>query len=107
MEQVVREEKVNEAQIELDRKCVEVIAKRQPTALSICARLSVPCRRSMISNASATRSRKSPACPAISGVERFQHLRLNEARHIGALVQDMLKEALNAFARLDVIAAAR
>ena len=37
--------------------------------------------------------------------ERFQHLRLNEASAHRRLAQEMLKEALNAFARLDVIAA--
>jgi phosphate transport system protein len=37
--------------------------------------------------------------------ERFQLLRLNEVKHIGVLAQDMLKEALNSFARLDIVSA--
>jgi hypothetical protein len=56
VEVVLREEKrVNDKQLELDRKGMEIIARRQPAT---CVRLSAQCRQSMTLNASATRSKK-------------------------------------------------
>ena len=106
VEQVVREEKrVNDAQIELDRKCVEVIAKRQPTAVDLRQIVGTMQAVNDLERIGDEIKKIALRAQQFQASERFQHLRLNEARHIGALVQDMLKEALNAFARLDVIAA--
>ncbi len=106
VEAVVREEKrVNDAQIELDRKSMEVIAKRQPAAVDL---RQIVCTMQAVNDLERIGDEvKKIALRAqqFQASERFQHLRLNEARHIGALAQEMLKEALNAFARLDVIAA--
>jgi phosphate transport system protein len=103
---VLREEKrVNDKQLELDRKAMEIIAKRQPAAVDL---RQIICTMQAVNDLErigdeikkvAQRSRQFQAS------ERFQLLRLNEVKHIGVLAQEMLKEALNAFARLDVIAA--
>jgi phosphate transport system protein len=103
---VVREDKrVNDMQIEIDRKGMEIIAKRQPTAVDL---RQILCTMQAVTDLErigdeikkiAQRSKQFQAS------ERFQSLRLNEVKHIGALVQSELKDALNAFARLDVIGA--
>lgn len=106
VEVVVREEKrVNEAQIELDRKSMEVIAKRQPAAVDL---RQIVCTMQAVNDLERIGDEvKKIALRAqqFQASERFQHLRLNEAKHIGVLAQGMLKETLDAFARLDVIAA--
>jgi len=103
---VVREEKrVNDKQLELDRKSMEIIAKRQPTAVDL---RQIVCTMQAVNDLERIGDEiKKIAMRAkhFQASERFQHLRLNEAKHIGALAQDMLKETLNAFARLDVISA--
>ncbi|MEO7254069.1 MAG: phosphate signaling complex protein PhoU [Casimicrobium sp.] len=106
VEVVLREEKrVNEKQLELDRKGMEIIARRQPAAVDL---RQIICTMQAVNDLErigdeikkvAIRARQFQAS------ERFQLLRLNEVKHIGTLAQDMLKEALNAFARLDVISA--
>jgi phosphate transport system protein len=106
VEAVVREDKrVNDMQIEIDRKGMETIAKRQPAAVDL---RQIVCTMQAVTDLErigdeikkiAERSKQFQAS------ERFQNLRLNEVKHIGALVQSSLKDALNAFARLDVIGA--
>ena len=106
VEVVLREEKrVNEKQLELDRKGMEIIARRQPTAVDL---RQIICTMQAVNDLErigdeikkvAQRARQFQAS------ERFQLLRLNEVKHIGSLAQEMLKEALDAFARLDVILA--
>jgi phosphate transport system protein len=102
---LLEEKRVNDKQLELDRKGLEIIAKRQPAAVDL---RQIICTMQAVNDLErigdeikkvAQRSRQFQAS------ERFQLLRLNEVKHIGSLAQDMLKEALNAFARLDVIAA--
>ena len=103
---VVREEKrVNDKQLELDRKSMEIIAKRQPTAVDL---RQVVCTMQAVNDLERIGDEiKKIALRAkqFQASERFQILRLNEAKQIGLLAQDMLKEALNAFARLDIISA--
>jgi len=103
---VVREEKrVNDKQLELDRKSMEIIAKRQPTAVDL---RQIVCTMQAVNDLERIGDEiKKIALRAkqFQASERFQILRLNEAKQIGLLAQDMLKEALNAFARLDIISA--
>ncbi len=106
VEAVVREDaRVNTMQVEIDRKAMEVIAKRQPAAVDL---RQILCTMQAVTDLErvgdeikkiAQRSKQFQAS------ERLQSLRLNEVKHIGALVQHSLKESLNAFARLDVIGA--
>jgi phosphate transport system protein len=103
---VVREDaRVNAMQVEIDRKAMEIIAKRQPAAVDL---RQILCTMQAVTDIErigdeikkiAQRSNKFQAS------ERLQTLRLNEVKHIGALVQNSLKESLNSFARLDVIGA--
>ena len=106
VEVVLREEKrVNDKQIELDRKGMEIIAKRQPAAVDL---RQIICTMQAVNDLERIGDeikKVAQRAAQFQTSERFQLLRLNEVKHIGTLAQEMLKEALNAFARLDVIAA--
>ncbi len=106
VEVVIREErKVNDKQLELDRKGLEVIAKRQPAAVDL---RQIMCTLQAVNDLERIGDeikKIAQRAQQFQASERFQMLRLNEVKHIGTLAQDMLKEALNAFARLDVISA--
>ena len=106
VEVVLREEKrVNDKQIELDRKGMEIIAKRQPAAVDL---RQIICTMQAVNDLERIGDeikKVAQRAAQFQTSERFQLLRLNEVKHIGTLAQEMLKEALNAFARLDVISA--
>ena len=103
---VLREEKrVNEKQLELDRKGMEIIARRQPAAVDL---RQIICTMQAVNDLERIGDeikKVAQRAAQFQASERFQLLRLNEVKHIGSLAQDMLKEALDAFARLDVILA--
>lgn len=106
VEAVSREDKkVNSLQMEIDRKGMEIIAKRQPAAVDLRQILCTMQAAGDIERIGDEIKKIAERAKQFQANERFQSLRLNEVKHIGVLVQDMLKETLNAFARLDVIAA--
>jgi phosphate transport system protein len=106
IEAVAREDKkVNALQMEIDRKGMEIIAKRQPTAVDLRQVLCSLQAAADLERIGDEIKKIAERATQFQANERFQSLRLNEVKHIGALVQEMLKDALNAFARLDVIGA--
>jgi phosphate transport system protein len=106
IEAVTREDKkVNSLQMDIDRKGMEIIAKRQPTAVDLRQVLCSLQAAADLERIGDEIKKIAERATQFQANERFQSLRLNEVKHIGALVQDMLKDTLNAFARLDVIGA--
>ncbi len=103
---VVRDEKrVNAMQVEIDRLAMEIIAKRQPAAVDL---RQVICTMQAVADLERVGDeikKIATFAQQFQASERFQSLRLNEAKHIGELARDMLKDSLDAFARLDVVAA--
>ncbi|MCS6996833.1 MAG: phosphate signaling complex protein PhoU [Casimicrobiaceae bacterium] len=103
---VVREEKkVNVMQVEADRLALSIIAKRQPAAIDL---------RQIVCSIQATTDlerigdeikRVATLAQQFQTAERLAALRLNEVRHLADLAREMLKDTLDAFARLDVVAA--
>jgi phosphate transport system protein len=103
---VVREDKrVNIMQMDIDRMGMETIAKRQPAAVDLRQILCTMQAANDLERIGDEIKKIAERAQQFQANERFQSLRLNEVKHIGTLVTSMLKEALNAFARLDVIAA--
>lgn len=106
IEAVTREDKkVNSLQMDIDRKGMEIIAKRQPTAVDLRQVLCSLQAAADLERIGDEIKKIAERATQFQANERFQSLRLNEVKQIGALVQDMLKDTLNAFARLDVIGA--
>jgi phosphate transport system protein len=103
---VVREDaRVNAMQVDIDRKAMEIIAKRQPAAVDLRQILCTMQAVTDIERIGDEIKKIAERSKQFQATERLRTLRLNEVKHIGALVQHSLKESLNAFARLDVIGA--
>jgi phosphate transport system protein len=103
---VVREDKrVNVMQMDIDRQGMETIAKRQPAAVDLRQILCTMQAANDLERIGDEIKKIAERAQQFQASERFQTLRLNEVKHIGSLVQEMVKEALNSFARLDVIGA--
>jgi phosphate transport system protein len=106
VEIIVREDaRVNAMQVEIDRKAMEIIAKRQPAAVDLRQILCTMQAVTDIERIGDEIKKIAQRSKQFQASERLQTLRLNEVKHIGALVQHSLKESLNSFARLDVIGA--
>jgi phosphate transport system protein len=106
IEVVVREDaRVNTMQVDIDRKAMEIIAKRQPAAVDLRQILCTMQAVTDIERIGDEIKKIAQRSKQFQASERLQTLRLNEVKHIGALVQNCLKESLNSFARLDVIGA--
>jgi phosphate transport system protein len=103
---VTREDKrVNSMQMDIDRKGMEIIAKRQPAAVDLRQIICTMQAAGDLERIGDEIKKIAERAKEFQANERFLSLRLKEVKHIGQLAQGMLKEALNAFARLDVIAA--
>jgi phosphate transport system protein len=103
---VVREDKrVNVMQMDIDRQGMETIAKRQPAAVDLRQIICTMQAANDLERIGDEIKKIAERAQQFQTSERFQVLRLNEVKHIGTLVQEMLKEALNSFARLDIIGA--
>lgn len=103
---VVKEDaRVNAMQVDIDRKAMEIIAKRQPAAVDLRQILCTMQAVTDIERIGDEIKKIAQRSKQFQASERLQTLRLNEVKHIGALVQSGLKDALNSFARLDVIGA--
>jgi phosphate transport system protein len=103
---VTREDKrVNAMQMDIDRKGMEIIAKRQPAAVDLRQIICTMQAAGDLERIGDEIKKIAERAKEFQANERFQSMRLKEVKHIGQLAQEMLKETLNAFARLDVIAA--
>jgi phosphate transport system protein len=103
---VTREDKrVNSMQMDIDRKGMEIIAKRQPAAVDLRQIICTMQAAGDLERIGDEIKKIAERAMAFQANERFQSMRLKEVKHISQLAQEMLKETLNAFARLDVIAA--
>jgi phosphate transport system protein len=103
---VTREDKrVNAMQMDIDRKGMEIIAKRQPAAVDLRQIICTMQAAGDLERIGDEIKKIAQRAKEFQANERFQSMRLKEVKHIGQLTQQMLKETLNSFARLDVIAA--
>jgi phosphate transport system protein len=106
VEQVVtHDQQVNRMQMEIDRNGMEIIAKRQPTAVDLRQILCSMQAANDLERVGDEIKKIAQRAAQFQTNERFRSLRLNEVRQLGALVKTMLQETLTAFEWLDVIAA--
>lgn len=107
MELVVREDKhINKLEVELDEACSQVIAKRQPTAIDL--RMIITVLKSI--NDLERIGDKAQKIARLGSMLHSQHSAFVpdvDLRHMAEQALEMLRVALDAFARLDVVAAAR
>jgi len=100
-EEVIRAEcKVNAMEVHIDERCVQILARRQPAASDL--RLIVAITKTIADleriGDQAERLGRLAIKLSDNAIVTGQY---TELRHMGQLVQDLLRATLNAFARLD------
>jgi len=97
------EDKVNQFALDIDQRCLEVIARRAPAAgdlrmVMVCLKMATDIER--IGDEIAKMAHMAIKLLETSSISLGQH----EVKSIGALVSTMLTEALDSFARIDASA---
>ncbi len=94
------DDQVNQMEIDIDETCVKILAKRQPTASDL--RLVFSITKVLTDLERIGDEASKIAMQAIELCEEGQAPKgYTEIRHIGELVRKMLRQSLDAFARLD------
>jgi phosphate transport system protein len=103
---VQAEREVNAMQVDVDQKCSDIIARRQPAAKDLRAVLTVMQIMSDLERIGDETKKIALKAQQIHAVERLTLIRTHEVRHAFELAHQMLTMALDAYARLDLNAAA-
>ncbi len=106
-ERVVQQDhRVNSMEVELDEACNQIIARRQPTASDLRMIMTVVKTSTDLERIGDEAEKIGRMTKLLYEGERLTVPRMTEIKHMSNLVLDMLRMALDAFARLDVAAAA-
>jgi phosphate transport system protein len=98
---------INQMQMDIDHKGMEIIATRQPAAIDLRQILCSLQAASDLERIGDEIKKIAQRAGQFEANAQFKALRLNEVRHLGALVKAMLTGALSAFERLDVVSAGK
>ncbi|HCI13989.1 MAG TPA: phosphate transport system regulatory protein PhoU [Gallionellaceae bacterium] len=103
MERVIDNDRlVNGMEVAIDEKCVQIIARRQPAANDLRLVMTVIKTITDIERIGDEAKKIARMAIQLSHREHFHTPRYTEIRHAAKLVLDMLHQALDSFARLDV-----
>jgi phosphate transport system protein len=100
------DDRVNRHEVELDEACTNIIARRQPTAVDLRMVMMVVKTITDLERIGDEAKKIAKKARAIHSAETHFVPRL-ELRHVASLAIGMLRKALDAFARLDLTAAAQ
>ncbi|MDE2600183.1 MAG: phosphate signaling complex protein PhoU [Rhodocyclaceae bacterium] len=103
-EAIATDERVNRHEVELDEACNQVIARRQPTASDLRLVMTVVKIITDLERIGDEAKKVAKMAKQIHGSD-FHSAPAIEFRHVSGMVVSMLRQALDAFARLDVVAA--
>ena len=101
---IATDERVNRHDVELDEACTQIIARRQPTASDLRMVMTVIKTITDLERIGDEAKKIAKMAKQIHGTD-FHSAPAIEFRHVSTIVVNMLRQALDAFARLDVIAA--
>ena len=97
---------INQMQVDIDQQCSQIIAKRQPTAIDLRMVLTVVKIVNELERAADEIKKIAYKAQQMQRPERLSNVRFHEITRAAELAEDNLQLALDAFARLDVSAAA-
>ncbi len=98
---------INQMQVNIDQQCSQIIAKRQPTAIDLRMVLTVVKIVNELERAADEIKKIAYRAQEMQRPERLSNVRFHEITRAAELAEDNLQLALDAFARLDVEAAAQ
>jgi len=98
---------INQMQIDIDHRCSQIIAKRQPTAIDLRMVLTVVKIVNELERAADEIKKIAYKAQQMQRPERLANVRFHEITRVAELAEDNFQLALDAFARLDVEAAAQ
>ncbi len=98
---------INQMQVNIDQQCSQIIAKRQPTAIDLRMVLTVVKIVNELERAADEIKKIAYKAQQMLRPERLSNVRFHEITRAAELAEDNLQLALDAFARLDVAAAAQ
>jgi phosphate transport system protein len=103
----VDEQEINHMQSAIDQQCTQIIARRQPTAVDLRLIMTVTKIVNDLERIGDEAKKIAYKAANVRGSDRLTRIRYHDVVRMAGGTQKMLREALDAFARLDVIAAAR
>jgi phosphate transport system protein len=98
---------INQMQVSIDQQCSQIIAKRQPTAIDLRMVLTVVKIVNELERAADEIKKIAYKAQQMLRPERLSNVRFHDITRAAELAEDNLQLALDAFARLDVAAAAQ
>ncbi|HVE50436.1 MAG TPA: phosphate signaling complex protein PhoU [Casimicrobiaceae bacterium] len=101
------EREINHLQIAIDQQCAQIIARRQPTAVDLRLILTVTKIVNDLERIGDEIKKVAYKAAGVQGSDRLTRIRYFDVVRMAGGAQSMLRMALDAFARLDVIAAAK
>ena len=101
------EREINQMQSTIDHQCAQIIARRQPTAIDLRMIMMVTKIVNDLERIGDEAKKIAYKSAKVRGSERLTRIRFHDAVRMAGGAQRMLREALDAFARLDVNAAAK
>jgi phosphate transport system protein len=108
IEQVINDDhRVNAMEVKIDEECSTIIARRQPTAVDLRMMIMVIKTITDLERIGDEAEKIARMAKLIYQSERFHAPRFPEIKHVADLALNMLRTSLDAFARLDLTAAAR
>ena len=100
------EKQINQMQINLDQMCSQIIARRQPAAIDLRFVLMITKIVNELERVGDEVKKIAYKTAEIRGVDRLSHVRRYDVVRAAERARDMLRMALDTFARLDAAAAA-
>lgn len=101
------EREINKLQVNIDQQCAQIIARRQPTAVDLRMILTVTKVVNDLERIGDEVKKVAYKAAGVRGSDRLSRIRYYDVVRMAGGAQAMLRNALDAYARLDVNAAAQ
>jgi phosphate transport system protein len=100
------EQKINQMQMDIDQECGQIIARRQPAAIDLRMSLTITKIVNDLERIGDEVKKIARKAPRIGGSDKLAQVRFFDVVRSATMARGMLQMALDAFARLDITAAA-